>query len=44
VALLPNRKSVLVLSAVRETAPQAITGQALVQPFHPKPAMREGHD
>src|SRR5271168_4719248 len=44
VALLPNRKSVLVLSAVREASPQAIPGQALVQPFHPKPAMREGHD
>jgi cytochrome c-type biogenesis protein CcmF len=44
VALLPNRKSVLVLSAVREISPQAIPGQALAQPFHPKPAMREGHD
>ncbi len=44
VALLPNRKAVLVLSAVRETAPQALPGQTLVQPFQPKPAMREGHD
>jgi hypothetical protein len=26
------------------TAPQAIAGQALAQPFSPRPAMREGHD
>ena len=44
VALLPNRRAVLVLAAVRETAPQALPGQTLVQPFQPKPALREGHD
>ena len=44
VALLPNRKSVLVLSAVRQTAPQTMAGQALAQPLRPTPAMREGHD
>jgi len=44
VALLPNRKSVLVLSAVAQTSPQAIGGQQLAQPFQPTPAMREGHD
>jgi len=42
VALLPNRKSVLVLSAVQQTTP--LPGQALAQPFRPNPAMREGHD
>jgi cytochrome c-type biogenesis protein CcmF len=44
VALLPNRKSVLVLAAVPGTVPQGIAGQALAQPFTPRPAMREGHD
>jgi cytochrome c-type biogenesis protein CcmF len=44
VALLPNRKSVLVLAAVPGTVPQAMAGQALAQPFTPRPAMREGHD
>jgi cytochrome c-type biogenesis protein CcmF len=44
VALLPNRKSVLVLAAVQQTSPQAIPGQTLAQPFRPTPAMREGHD
>jgi cytochrome c-type biogenesis protein CcmF len=42
VALLPNRKSVLVLSAVQQ--PTALPGQTLAQPFTPTPAMREGHD
>jgi cytochrome c-type biogenesis protein CcmF len=44
VALLPNRKSVLVLSAVHQTVPHAIPGQPLAQPFRPTPAMREGRD
>src|SRR5271165_2317109 len=42
VALLPNRKSVLVLSAVQQ--PAALPGQAMTQPFRSTPAMREGHD
>ncbi|MGA2809957.1 MAG: heme lyase CcmF/NrfE family subunit [Candidatus Acidiferrum sp.] len=44
VALLPNRKSVLVLSAAQQPAPQALGGQQLTQPLRPTPAMREGHD
>ncbi len=42
VALLPNRRSVLVLAAVQQ--PQALAGQPLAQPFHATPAMREGHE
>jgi cytochrome c-type biogenesis protein CcmF len=44
VALLPNRKSVLVLSAVRETSRQPLPGETVAQPLRPTPAMREGHD
>jgi len=44
VALLPNRKSVLVLAAVTGTSRQVVPGGALAQPMSPTPAMREGHD
>jgi cytochrome c-type biogenesis protein CcmF len=44
VALLPNRKSVLVLAAVEGASRQVVPGQALAQSMSPTPAMREGHD
>jgi cytochrome c-type biogenesis protein CcmF len=44
VALLPNRKSVLVLSAVQESSRQPLPGEPMTQPLRPTPAMREGHD
>ena len=44
VALLPNRKAVLVLAAVPGTSRQVAPGGALAQPMSPTPAMREGHD
>jgi cytochrome c-type biogenesis protein CcmF len=44
VALLPNRKSVLVLAAVPGTSRQVVPGQALTQSISPTPVMREGHD
>jgi cytochrome c-type biogenesis protein CcmF len=45
VALLPNRKSVLVLSAVPQVAGQTVAGTALAQqPLSPTPVLREGHD
>ena len=44
VALLPNRKSVLVFSAVRESSRQPLPGETVAQPLQPTPAMREGHD
>jgi hypothetical protein len=42
--LLPNRKSVLVLAAARETSRQVVPGQALAHPVHTTPALREGQD
>ena len=46
IALLPDRKAVLVLS--REAARHAVPGEALTNPLRPTmastPVLREGHD